>query len=353
MIAPFPKALLKPRLGFPWPPKGEAMTFISAFRCDNSGSVVIGADSQETIGDYKISIDKLEPVTAGKYHVAIGGAGIGNLVDALFDYAQEWLEGWDETSERELVHLLRPKIREFYATEVAAYPSRSSKIIHAILCLKHHDNPRPLLFEVRGTTVRKARDFAFVGFETDILHHLTKRLYRTDMSISQAVLLTIYLFSIVSSTVTSVGGDARVVIARDNGIRTHEPLFVDKIQQNVSMFTKLIDRLILMCPDTSLSSFAFDIHLKEFIATAKDLREKYLHEFGQLAMLHALTTPNYRGDLYPMVPPGTVTTVGTQGIQVREDPEHVRQMRERMKEIEKQAAEDIKQSGAQKSKPEP
>jgi hypothetical protein len=280
------------------------MTFISAFRCDNSGSAVIGADSQETIGDYKISIDKLEPVTAGKYYVAVGGAGIGNLVDTLFDYIQEWVEEWDATSERELIHLLRPKIREFYATEVAAYPSRSSKIIHAILCLKHPGNPKPLLFEIRGTTVRKARDFAFVGVETDVLHHLTKRLYRTDMSISQAVLLTIYLFSIVSSTITSVGGEARIVIARDNGIRTHEPLFVDKIQQNVSMFTKLIDKLILMCPDTSLSSSAFDIYLKEFTATAKDLRERYLHEFGHLAIMNALTNPRYTGDPYPMIPAG-------------------------------------------------
>ena len=142
MIAPKPR--LKPRFGLPWPRKGEAMTFISAFRCDNSGSAVIGADSQETIGDYKISIEKLEPVTSGKYHVAVGGARIGNLVDALFDYIQEWVEGWDATSERELIHLLRPKMREFYATEVAAYPSRSSKIIHAILCLKHQGNSRPL-----------------------------------------------------------------------------------------------------------------------------------------------------------------------------------------------------------------
>lgn len=285
------------------------MTFISAFRCDESRAAVIGADTQETIGEYKISVEKLEPVTVGNYHMAIGGAGNWHLVDTLFDYVQEWIEGWDETTERGLIHLLRPKIREFYTTEVAAYPTKSSKVIHAILCLKHCGNPNPLLFELRGTTVRKARDFSFVGFETDILHHLTRRLYQSGMPISRGVLLTVYLFSIVSSTVISVGGESRVVIARETGIRTHEPLFVSKISDNIKVFSGLTDRIALALPDTSVTDEEFEKALADFVGTARDLRKRFIFDMSTLSIMNQLTTPSYPGNAYPMVPGGTTIQV--------------------------------------------
>jgi ATP-dependent protease HslVU (ClpYQ) peptidase subunit len=68
------------------------MTFIASFRCH--GGIVMCADSQETIGDYKLIVEKLTPVDAGKYTIALGAAGLGNLADSLLDQVQDWVATW-------------------------------------------------------------------------------------------------------------------------------------------------------------------------------------------------------------------------------------------------------------------
>jgi hypothetical protein len=88
-------------------PGRNAVTFISAFRAVDG--VVMGADSQETYGDYKLVVDKLAPQRIGKYEIAVGGAGIGDLVDSLCEHVREWVGEWDTVSEQELIHLLQKK----------------------------------------------------------------------------------------------------------------------------------------------------------------------------------------------------------------------------------------------------
>lgn len=320
------------------------MTFISAFRCKDG--IVLGADSQETCGDYKLTVDKLKPVKAGSYEIAVGGCGIGDLVDSLCDHIQEWVERWPAASEREIKNLLRQKMREFYSVEVSAYPAKKlEKRITALLCLKHDSSSDVLLFELRGSTVRRAPPFSLIGWELPITQQFVRRLYNPTMPISQGVLLTLYLFSLVGSTVTVVGGDTRIVIGRDNGLRVHDNLYVSKIEENISLFTKLIDKLVLSLPDTSLTSAEFEKAITEFVETAKHLRKEYLHSMGHLAMLNVLTNPSYQGDSYPIVPPGAVLTLTADGNTItREDPEHVKQMKERFEK----AVESLKVSDAQK-----
>lgn len=311
------------------------MTFISAFRAKDG--IVLGADSQETYGDYKLTVDKLNPVQVGEYQLAIGGSGLGDLVDDLIEQVQEWVGEWRASSENEIIQLLRPRLRNFYSVDVAAYPDTDAtqKRIHALLCLKHPNNPQPILLEIKATTVRRAKNCCLVGWDSDILQQFVRRLYRKEMPVSQGVLLTLYLFQIVGSANLYVGGETRIVIGGSNGIRIHEHLYVSKIQENIALFTKLIDQLILRCPDTSLTPAAFDALIKEFTDTAKHLREKYLNEFGHLAMLNALTNPTYVGDTYPLIPPGSVITIREDFTSTTEvNPERVQQMKDRIKEAE-------------------
>ncbi|MGB7282168.1 MAG: hypothetical protein WBE13_07900 [Candidatus Acidiferrum sp.] len=304
MILTLQKPLSIPRTKLERLPLRKRVTFISAFRC-NEG-IVLGADSQETYGDYKLTVDKLKPIHVGDYQVALGGCGIGDLVDSLCDHASEWVEDWHVESEREILHLLRPKVREFYQVEVSAYPGKQSdKRITALLCIKHTKCSSSFLFELRGSTVRKAPEFSLIGWDLPILQHFVRRLYKPSMPISQGVLLTLYLFSLVSSTVTVVGGETRILIARDNGIWIHDRLFVEKIQENIRIFTALIDKLVLSCPDTSLSTEQFESLMKEFMDTTRHIRKEYLHEMAHLALWNAVRNPEFGGDSYGVIPLGT------------------------------------------------
>jgi hypothetical protein len=290
----------------------KAVTFISAFRCE--GGIVLGTDSQETVGDYKVQTDKLIPTTIGKYEVAICGAGFGDLVDDLCEQIQEWISDWDLLSERQIIQTLRTKVREFYKDSVAAYPDpdATQKRLRILVCLRAVADGDPMLIELRATTVRKARNITLLGWDEPILNHFASRLYREGMPISQGVLLTMYLCSIAGSTVLYVDEETRIVIAsRNKGIRTHEPLFVQKIAQNIEAFRGLIDKLTISLPDTSLSDADFDRIVDEFVSTAKHLRKTYIFELSALSVVHQITTTNYPGTAYPMFSHGTKITMTT------------------------------------------
>ena len=64
------------------------MTLIAAFRCHEG--VVICADSQETIGDWRAPVKKIIHKDVGEYQVAVGGAGDdGALIDV---FVQRFIE---------------------------------------------------------------------------------------------------------------------------------------------------------------------------------------------------------------------------------------------------------------------
>jgi hypothetical protein len=177
--------------------------------------------------------------------------------------------------------------------------------------MKHIAHPNLFLFDLRGTTVKKTGPFSLIGWETPILQHFSRRLHRSDLPISRCVLLTLYLFSIVGATVTVVGGDTRIVIASAKGIQIHPNIYVSKIEENISLSTKLIDNVILSLPDTSQSTEGFERTLTDFVDTVKHLRKEYIFEMGHLAMQNALSNPNYRGDEYSPIPPGSSVVVRT------------------------------------------
>lgn len=66
------------------------MTLIAAFRCDIDGDpgVIVCADSQESRGDYRVTVDKIKPRVVHNYDLVLGGAGeIGPLIDRLGEYS--------------------------------------------------------------------------------------------------------------------------------------------------------------------------------------------------------------------------------------------------------------------------
>src|ERR1700694_1737646 len=65
-------------------PERKRMTLIAAFWCVGDQAVLC-ADSQETWGTYKTSVDKIIPQRIGLYDVAYGGSGLADFVDGLGD----------------------------------------------------------------------------------------------------------------------------------------------------------------------------------------------------------------------------------------------------------------------------
>ena len=84
------------------------MTLIACFKC--SDGVVLCADSQETVGEYRFSRQKLVPFLAGNFELAIAGSGNdGDLIDSFVQRLQNNLTDFQGTTLGDL--------RKFIASE--------------------------------------------------------------------------------------------------------------------------------------------------------------------------------------------------------------------------------------------
>src|SRR5262245_37537953 len=129
-----------PRKPYPKPKrtgKRRRVTLIAAFRCqiENEQGVIICADSQESYGDYRVTVDKIKPRDANLYDLCFGGAGqIGDLIDALGNAIEREIKSWEKAySEDEARVLLENEIVLFNSRQVEAYPAQpEDKVIQFI-----------------------------------------------------------------------------------------------------------------------------------------------------------------------------------------------------------------------------
>jgi hypothetical protein len=106
----------------PKPPvlwKGDrSMTYIAAFKC--LGGVVICADTQETIGDYKQYTEKLLVVPNAAYPLAVGGAGAGDVVEPIIDKIIHKAADEKPSTQKDLLSMRRSAVNFVFENEISA-----------------------------------------------------------------------------------------------------------------------------------------------------------------------------------------------------------------------------------------
>src|SRR6266404_8245061 len=99
-----------------WRVRGRSMTYIAAFRCDRG--IVLCADTQETRGDYKSYVEKISIIEDRLYPLAIGGAGVADIIDGVTQEIIERITSARPATVRELKDLIRASVQEFYEKDV-------------------------------------------------------------------------------------------------------------------------------------------------------------------------------------------------------------------------------------------
>ena len=92
------------------------MTYISAFRC--LGGIVMSADTQEDWGDQKNYVEKLTIVEEHAYPLAIGGAGIADLIDPMVQEVTERAAEIKPATAKELATLIKEAIVTVYRDDL-------------------------------------------------------------------------------------------------------------------------------------------------------------------------------------------------------------------------------------------
>lgn len=259
------------------------MTLIAAFRCDAAGhpGLVLCADTQETVGDIRVTVNKLSPQDWGHYQLAIAGAGSGDLVDAFAYKLGLAIASWPVGAKEEFVReAIRDLLLDFHEHEVRLFPvdGESEKFCDFLVCIK----PRGIedqffLWQLRGPTITPVSDYALIGISAAIYTHELRRLYRSRLSSSQAVLLAIHLLSLAKATSNYVGGQTDIVVLRRTALHPYSHQDVHTLESRILAFNEQIAQLVLACPDATIPRAEFQAMLAVFGDGLTAIRDQLLH----------------------------------------------------------------------------
>src|SRR5439155_10647420 len=97
-------------------PRRRRMTYVNAFRCKSG--IVISADTQEMIGESKNYVEKLAIVEDDSYPLAVGGAGVGDIVDPFVQDIIERTSRSKPSTKAELREAINATIKEVYEEDM-------------------------------------------------------------------------------------------------------------------------------------------------------------------------------------------------------------------------------------------
>jgi len=300
----------------------RSMTYISALR--SVDGLVMCADTQESWGDYKNYVEKLRIVRDRRYPLAIGGAGIGDLLDALMQEVVERAAKSQPRTVAKLRALLETSVQTVYRDDLPwLVVKKQERTPQFLVCAKpSHDDY--CIFKIQGKRISEVKEHAIIGYATPANNNLLSRLYRRDLSMQQAVMLALYLVSLSKKLDEGVGGEnSAIAIVTDDGVWADDPEYTRGFEKFIDNFRTLTDSLFLTSLDMSIPpDSVFPVKLKEFgdaISILRDQAFRYSAEYianssrSRDAQYHRKDAP------YPKFFPGASIESGTDGtLQVRE-----------------------------------
>lgn len=274
-------------------PKRRRVTLIASFPA--LSAFAICADSQETdtqwdseIGEWyevRVAVQKIEPVTEGKYQIAICGGGNGRLIDGFVERARRALREQDAficTKENpasiSAIHArLEQELRDYYQNDVPLCPDQDKafKLFIAAAC------PLSREFAVwvsENMVLRQARKDRpeLNGCSYRLYEDTAQRLFRTGMTVNQAVLASIYTVTIAKNTSNYVRDPFTVAVVDRTGIHVIEPAYVRAMEERLQEYEVQMNALFLSCSDVSVSVAELKSQLEQFGVSAINLHREHI-----------------------------------------------------------------------------
>lgn len=281
------------------------MTLIVGFKC--ADGYVICADSQETVGSYRATRQKLVPILVGKVQMAIAGSGDGDLIDAFVGrFSQKYQQS--EIAELDsAVQVFKDDLLAFVKEKRVKIRKIDSTFRFLLGAYSEKDKKCRLWKTITGDPI-EVTDYALVGVQDERYEYAARNFYRAGMPISQGVFLGLYLMWLAEQTSNYVKAPISVGILKDNGLYFEDPKKINSIDQKVRLFTAQFEAQFLACSDTGLQGEEFGNRLKEFGKTVVQFRRDYIEEWVGHALdigLDKIVEP------WTQIPPRTTIVVAS------------------------------------------
>jgi len=297
------------------------MTLIAAFRTKDG--VAICADSQETIGDFRQTVQKIAPISVAGYQLVIAGSGDADPIEGFIirvkrRFSQESLP---PTTDHALF-LLEDELALFYSKDLAS--EQSMKLFIAVSCPASKEYKVWVSYQ---HILKELGDVELIGWEEPLYKVTATRMYQPNMSLQQAVIAAVNVLVIGEESSNYIKGPFSLAIIRENGIWIETEEYINTLRDRLNKFEAYTNQILLACADTSI--YSRDLHkaLVNFAVTAQTMHEEQINE--------AIAKSAKRGfqinDPLSKVPPGILVEVGNDGnIRVRHDVNGIEEMVKRV-----------------------
>lgn len=287
------------------------MTLLAAFQCWDGA--VICADSQETYGDYRVTVDKIRPRNAGNYELVIGGAGnTASLIDGLANAIEQNVSRWPMLVGGEDARFrLERVLIAYHVRQVKYYPAEENeKLLRFIIAIRDKSNFKVSLWKTDGTTVERIKDYALLGWEEALYEEQVKRLYYYNMWAEQAAILGIHLFTVAQNSLY-IGGPTQVIVMKHHDLRGPTPTYtrpdVEKMSALIQEAQRMAGSIVLQCLDAGMPDDGFLLNVGDTIEAIVRLRRRSLGSGAdfETALANLPKEPDYpfrvtTGDLLKM-----------------------------------------------------
>jgi 20S proteasome alpha/beta subunit len=252
------------------------MTYVATFRCKEG--IVMCADTQVTIGEYKNYVEKIAIAEDNVYPIAVGGAGAGELIDALSQEIIECTKESKPTTKDDLKRLVKNALREVWRKDVPTLVVPKQYRSPELLIAARTTEEGSCILWTRGRRLLGEQARGIIGYPSAYNFALLTRLHSESLPMAQAVLLATYLVSQSKMFDEGVGGETQIVVVTDKGAFQEDRAYVDNAQKRFDAFHEIVDRLILASPDVSTTEAEFLKELEDFRKAAIKLRAEYKHK---------------------------------------------------------------------------
>jgi len=282
------------------------VTLINALPAKYGG--IILADSQETVeaddGEWKYSVLKIEPHKINDLQFVIAGGGDGEAIEALIERIRRKLAkdainsipGFRDLFEREA----KSTLRELRKLDSAAR-------LHFIVAVQTNKE-----FEIWHSTshtlvpIRRDRP-TLLGYTSHLYQHVANSLFSPGLPAGHLLAIGLRVLELARQSCTCVDLPYSGAVVSRTGIAALDKPLLDELTQSVVVFSAALDRLMLMCADTTVKKAEFIDGLAEFQQTAIRLRTENLQKVAELEIHRK--QENGIGYGMSFIPEETLTTV--------------------------------------------
>jgi 20S proteasome alpha/beta subunit len=248
------------------------VTLIIGMRC--SDGTVLCADSQETFGGYRVSVQKLEAHTAGRYLFMLAGTGLAELIDGFVVCLRRKLEiTTDDVSISTFTQTFESELSRYQKEDVAPYQApKNAKRLRFIVAACANDGHD--IWETKAARLKPIREYALIGWDEPLYKAILKKLYRPGISVSQAVLAGIYTMGVAEDTSNYVRGPMQVGGINDTGAWGDGPAYIADTLQRLRQFELQSNAVFLASVDIGMNLARYREALNDFTGQAVKLHKE-------------------------------------------------------------------------------